>query len=247
MLAEGITKTFHIPTFEEMEVPNMEEGKETWDENPMGCKKLINQYWLKEKKGSTAKTTWELFRNNFYEDYHDLVTMLSRVMGLPSAAFFQEWMVYFVEQILCGNKDVTTKATFYWGGIISDYFHEQFMNVKKSSKFYNPYLVYSLAEKRQYNRLFGVPDEEHGRRLKAYDKYPQLQFRNFKEYFRVNDAFIGHIIRLLGGDFERKVSHSAGAFLKQYTFLFIQFPKFTYIHAQGFTERPNKLPWYPND
>lgn len=63
----------------------------------------------------------------------------------------------------------------------------------------------------------------------------------------MNDTFIGHIIRLLGADFERRVSHSAWAYLKQYAFLFIQFPKFTYIRAQGFTERPNKLPRYPND
>lgn len=44
-----------------------------------------------------------------------------------------------------------------------------------------------------------------------------------------------------------RVSHSAWEFLKQYVFLFLQFLKFTYIHTQGFTERPNKLPWYPND
>lgn len=88
MSAEGITRTFRIPTFEEMEMPTMEEGKETWDENPMGCKKLINQYWLKEKRGSATKVPQELFCSDFHEDYHDLVTMLSWVMGLPSAVFF---------------------------------------------------------------------------------------------------------------------------------------------------------------
>lgn len=127
----------------------------------MGCKKLINQYWLKEKRGSAVKVPQELFHNDFYEDYHDLVTMFSRVMGLPTTAFFHEWMVYFIEKILRGDEDVTNKASFYWGSIISDCFHEQFMNVKKSSKFYmTSYLVYSLAEQRQYNRLFVAPDEE---------------------------------------------------------------------------------------
>lgn len=188
----------------------MEEGKETWDENPMGYKNLINQYWLKEKRGSAAKVPQELFHSDFYDDYHDLVTRLSRVMGLPSAMFFQEWMVYFVEQILHGDEDVTTKATFYWGGIISDYFHEQFMNVKKSSKYYmTSYLVYSLVEQRKYSGLFVALDEEPGQRLKAYDKYPQLQFRNLEEYYKVNDAFIDQIIWLLSGDFERRVSHKA--------------------------------------
>lgn len=123
------------------------------------------------------------------------------------------------------------------------------MNVKKTSKFYmKSYLVYSLAKWRQSSGLFVAPDEQLGRSLKVYDRYPQPQFRNFKkEYCRVNDAFIGHTIRSLGGNFERRVSHSAWVFLKKYAFLFIQYPKFTYIRSQGFTERPNKLPQYPND
>lgn len=88
MSAKGITRTFHIPTFEEMEMPTIEEGKATWDENLMGCKKLINQYWLKEKRGSAVKVPQELFRNDFFEDYDDLVTMLSWVIGLPFGTFF---------------------------------------------------------------------------------------------------------------------------------------------------------------
>lgn len=77
------------------------------------------------------------------------------------------------------------------------------------------YLVYSLADQRQYNGLFVAPDQGQKQGLKSYDKYPQLQYCNFKkEYCRVNDAFIGHIIRLITRDFERRVSHSAKALLK---------------------------------
>lgn len=85
-------------------------------------------------------------RSDFRKDYYDLVTMLSKVMGLPAAAYFQEWMAYYIEQILRGNEDVNTKTSFDWGGIISNCFHEQFVNIKKSSKFYmTSYLVYSLV------------------------------------------------------------------------------------------------------
>lgn len=163
MSAEGITKTFHIPTFQEMETPTIEECQATWDGNPTGCKRSINQHWLKEKQGRAVKVPHELFRSDFHEDYHELVTMLSRVMGLLTTAFFQEWMVYFIEKILWGNDDVTTKTTFDWGGIISNYFHEVFLNVKKRSKFYmTSYLVYSLADQRKYNGLFVAPDQEQG-------------------------------------------------------------------------------------
>lgn len=89
ILAEGTTKTFHIPTFEEMEMPTIEEFKMAWDDNSMGYNRLINHHWLKEKRGSAVKVPQELFRNDFHEDYHDLVTMLSWVMGLLTVVFFQ--------------------------------------------------------------------------------------------------------------------------------------------------------------
>lgn len=38
----AITKTFHIPTFGEMELSTIKECKPMWDEDPVGCKKLIN-------------------------------------------------------------------------------------------------------------------------------------------------------------------------------------------------------------
>lgn len=88
MSPREITNTFHIPTFREMKVPTIVDCKAMWDEDPLQCKKLINQYWLKEKRGSTAKVPQELFCSDFYEDYHDLVTLLSRVMGLPIATYF---------------------------------------------------------------------------------------------------------------------------------------------------------------
>lgn len=61
MSAKAITKTFHIPTFEEMELPTIKECKATWDDNPLKCKKFLNQHWLKQKRGSAAKVPQELF------------------------------------------------------------------------------------------------------------------------------------------------------------------------------------------
>jgi hypothetical protein len=58
--------------------------------------------------------------------------------------------------------------------------------------------------------------------LKAYDCYPELQYRNFKRSCRrVNYAFIGHIIIILKGDFERRVMHSVKAIVKGLRSLFI--------------------------
>lgn len=117
LYARFIGKTFHIPTFDPMEETKKEYTENMWKVNPLKCKKLINQYWLKEKRGSANKVPQELFRSNFYEGYHDLVTFLSRVMGIPTAAYFQDWMFYFIEII-------KEKAKFHWAKIISDNLHQ---------------------------------------------------------------------------------------------------------------------------
>lgn len=99
--AWSISKNFHISTFDPMEETEKGYIENMWKPDPLACKKLINQHWLKEKRGSTAKVPQELSRSDFHEEYHDLVTLISRVMGLPGAAFFQEWIFYFIEEIIC--------------------------------------------------------------------------------------------------------------------------------------------------
>lgn len=78
-------------------------AKNMWKADPLGCKKLINQHWLKEKRSSADKVPQELFRSDFHEEYHDLATLLSRVTGLPIVSFFQEWMFYFFKEIIHGK------------------------------------------------------------------------------------------------------------------------------------------------
>lgn len=55
MSPKSITRNFHIPTFREMEVLTKDDGMVMWDQDPLKCKRLINQYWLKQKRGSVAK------------------------------------------------------------------------------------------------------------------------------------------------------------------------------------------------
>lgn len=132
--------------------------------------------------------------------------------------------------------------------MINQCLHEQFVVVKKTSQFYiTSYPVYLLVDCAQYKGLFLAPNPALGRELNVYDRYPKLQFLNFKDYCRVNDALIHHIIRMLGGEFERRVSNSANAYIRRFSFMFIQFLKFTYILAEGFSKKPYKLPQYPND
>lgn len=123
---------------------------------------------MKEKRGNTTKVPQELFRSVFFEEYHDLVTLLSKVMGLPTTAFFEEWMFYFIKEIIWG------KTKLHWAKMISENLHNQLMVVKKSSKFYmTSYLVYLLVEKFPHKGLFraGTLGTKKGE-FKVYDCYP---------------------------------------------------------------------------
>lgn len=122
-------------------------------------------------------------------------------MGILTTTYFQDWMFYFIEEIVMG------KTRFNWAGMISNCLHEQFVVVKKTSQFYmNSYLVYLLTDPIPYRCLFFVQSLTPRRELKVYDRKPQIQYHNFKKYYcRVNDAFIRHIIRLLRVDFERLI------------------------------------------
>lgn len=53
--ARSIGKTFYIPTFDPMKETMKEYAESTWKADPLRCKKLINQYWLKEKRGNANK------------------------------------------------------------------------------------------------------------------------------------------------------------------------------------------------
>lgn len=81
-----------------------------------------------------------------------------------------------------------------------------------------------------------------------YDCYPQLQYRNQKrDYKWGNDAFIMKIVQTLSKDYHKRMSLSVKAFIKNFEYWFIQFPKFTYIRAKGFSRFLYCFPRYPSD
>jgi hypothetical protein len=81
-----------------------------------------------------------LYMSDFHEEYHDLVNLLSLIMGLQMATFFQEWMFSFIEEIIYGVTN------FHWAGMIIEKIHEKLMALKNTSTFYmTSYLVYLLA------------------------------------------------------------------------------------------------------
>lgn len=47
---KSIGKTFHIPKFDVMEETKKGYADNMWKDDPLGCKRLINQHWLKEKR-----------------------------------------------------------------------------------------------------------------------------------------------------------------------------------------------------
>lgn len=76
------------------------------------------------------------------EEINDLITLLRKLIGLPTSSIFEEYMWYFMEEILRGEEK------FHWVKLISDNIHNQIFLVKKTKEFYmTSYLVYLLAIK----------------------------------------------------------------------------------------------------
>lgn len=57
------------------------------------------------------------YQSDFVEEVNNLVTFLNRVMGLLTSSIFEEWMWYFIEEIL--RED----TKFHWDKMISDNIH----------------------------------------------------------------------------------------------------------------------------
>lgn len=114
---KSTSQMFHIPTFYVMEEIGKEYVENMWKQYPLSFKRIINQHWLKEKGGNATKVPQELFKSDFFKEYHDLVTLLRSIMGLPTAAFFENWMFYLIEEIIRG------KTKFHWANMFSDNLH----------------------------------------------------------------------------------------------------------------------------
>jgi hypothetical protein len=122
---------------------------------------------MKDKRGSAKKVPQTLFRNDLYDEYHDLVTLLRKLMGLPTTTFFEEWMFYFIEEILHGTNKVHSEK------MSNDNLHNQFLVVKMSMFYMTSYLVYLLVIWFPYNGLFCFRELGIKKgKLKVYDCYP---------------------------------------------------------------------------
>lgn len=122
-----IGKMFGIPLFDKMDEIK-EYALNVWKEDPTSCKRTINETWILEKRGSANKVPKKWYKSDFVEETIDLVMVLSRVMGLPTSSLFEEWMFYFLEEILHGE------AKFHYAKIKN--MHNQFVVVKKNLEFY---------------------------------------------------------------------------------------------------------------
>jgi hypothetical protein len=143
-----------------------------WREDPKVFQRVINKTWMLEPRGSYKGIPKTLYKSDFVEEFNDLVTLLSRVIGIPISWDFEDWMWYFVDKILCGD------ATFSWPKIINNNLHEKMMALKPKDKpiFYmTSYVVYFLEVKYPIKGLITKGELESKKvQTMVHDHYPQL-------------------------------------------------------------------------
>lgn len=85
----SITKTFGIPIFTIMSLTTKEQYLGLFSQGLEQCMKIINDLQMRHPKSSTLKFLNYLYRNDFIIEVNELVTFLSRIIGINSASTFE--------------------------------------------------------------------------------------------------------------------------------------------------------------
>lgn len=108
------------------------------------------------------------------------------------------------------------------------------------------YLVYATALMRHFLGLSTICDRSQ---VLVYNYFSQLTLSKSLHHFRrVNDAFFAHYICLFDKELHNeRVSNEVWKVVSEYSWIFLQFPTFTYIRIGCFDREPFILPRYPSD
>lgn len=254
-MPEALGEAFDIPFLDNPTATTIDEAQIVYDMNLVKCKTLINEEWFSERRPQSTRISKKTLRSDFHNEYGDMVTLLSRVMGLSQSNLFEEWMFYFTEQVFAG------KSKFDWAQIIGNNIHTQLVELEEKKYFtVTSYLVYMFARHQPLPRLIKKGEIGNGpNQGKVYDCYPQLHYYDIAQreknniayaigqYECVNDAFTMHLVRLMQEGLHIRLSKQATTLIRKYGAWFIQFPRFTYIKIVGFEGTPYQLPRYPLD
>lgn len=99
-----IGNAFDIPFPNNPTATTIDEAQGAYDMNPARCRTLINEEWYKERRPPSVRIGKKTPRSDFHNEHGDMVTLLSKVMGLPQSNYFEEWMFYFTEQVFVGKS-----------------------------------------------------------------------------------------------------------------------------------------------
>lgn len=126
---ESIAKVFNIAShYKLIEEINIREAINFYDEDPNRDLEIMNNSWILKPKPHYLKLPKQLHRSDFKLEYHKIITLLGRVMGVEEAHIFETWIFYPITQIVA-NKH------YHWVRIISNNLDAQLRGVKETNRF----------------------------------------------------------------------------------------------------------------
>lgn len=176
-----------------------------------------------------------------HPDVYIGITYLSRITRLEINGVFHEWMLTYIQSLRKNRR------TYDWAQFISDPIYHAIE--KKSRKFYmSSYIVYACAIKANIQvlnnvRLLGIEPSHNP----VYVYFLRLEKNESMLYYKeVHDHFIMKLAHELEGRPDERVLEEVRKVLQCYGGSYIQFPKWSYLRAEGFSGEPFKLPKYPS-
>lgn len=96
---EFFDSVFKCPSIERFSDITMQSVVAYFDKNSDKCRRIINDNWLKTPRPTIARWLETLPRCDFIEEINELITLLSRVKGLPTSNNFHKWMYQYIHVI----------------------------------------------------------------------------------------------------------------------------------------------------
>ena len=119
----SIAIAFQLPTRVQYANINLRTATEYYMANQTQCLNTVARSWLLQPKKGKSQLANSIHRSLLKEDVANMVTLLSRIIGLWDSHDFEGWMFVFINMVCEGKQHID------WAEIISDSLHRQLIEL----------------------------------------------------------------------------------------------------------------------
>ena len=121
----SIAIVFRLPTRMQYANINLRTAQEYFTTNQTQCLNTIARSWFSQPRRGKSQLGKSIHRSLLKEEVANMVTLLSRIVGLHDSHEFEGWMFLFINMVCEGKQHID------WAEIISDSLHRKLMGLQE--------------------------------------------------------------------------------------------------------------------